>query len=145
MAPRVGANNSLIAEQDRRIVRTGRAERIAALVDRLPDVRLIILDPVSRFRDGNENDNQTATRLVEVLESLREMTDATVLAPHHVAKAGAADGELTQDMLRGASALVDGFRWPRRWRRCARTRHASATASIPRRPATTCASTLSGC
>lgn len=112
VAPRVGADNRLIAEADRQILRTGRAEQITALVEQLPEpVSLIILDPASRFRDGNENDNQTATRFVEALESLREMTGATVLAPHHVAKAGGAEGELTPAMLRGASALVDGFRW----------------------------------
>jgi RecA-family ATPase len=73
----------------------------------------VVLDPVSRFRDGDENDNASATRFVEAVEALRVDTGATVLLPHHVSKDGLKAGAdaLSMDALRGASALVDGVRW----------------------------------
>lgn len=113
IASRVGENNRLTDEFERMIVRTGITDQIVALVDELPDVKLIVLDPVSRFRGGDENANDAATRFVEVVESLRSATGATVLLPHHVSKDGLRAGAeaLSVEMLRGASALVDGVRW----------------------------------
>ncbi len=113
LASRVGEDNRLTAEFDREIIRTGTGDRIAALVEQLPPIRLIVLDPVSRFRAGDENANDAATRFVEAVEALRSATGATILLPHHVSKDGlrAATDALSMEMLRGASALVDGVRW----------------------------------
>lgn len=113
IASRVGEDNRLTSEHERVILRTCVGDRIAALVDELPDVKLIVLDPVSRFRGGDENANEAATRFVEAVESLRSATGATVLLAHHVSKDGLrAEAEaLSAESLRGASALVDGVRW----------------------------------
>src|SRR5699024_9806599 len=49
MVSRVGDDNRLTAEFDREIVRTYRDKSISTLVGQLPDIKLIVLDPVSRF------------------------------------------------------------------------------------------------
>ncbi|ROO25517.1 AAA family ATPase [Salinisphaera orenii] len=110
--PRVGLDNRVTREQEREIVPTMLIDRIASLVGQLPPINLIVLDPISRFRGGDENDNAAATRFIEQIERLRNMTGATILLPHHVAKNSfrASDG-LNQDAMRGASALADAGRW----------------------------------
>lgn len=109
----VGWDNRLTQEYDRQIIRTSKGERITELVNQLPTINMVILDPVSRFRGGDENDNEHATRFIEAAEKLRSDTGATVLMPHHVAKTCLASGaeSLSMEGLRGASALVDGVRW----------------------------------
>lgn len=86
-------------------------DRIAALARQVPDLRLIVIDPGSRFRGGEENSNEDATRFVETLEKLAQMTGATVMLAHHANKISASSGEVSQGASRGASALTDGLRW----------------------------------
>jgi hypothetical protein len=74
----------------------------------IPDLRLIILDPVARFRAGDENANEDATKFVEALEKIRKETGVTVLCAHHSRKGGT--GESAED-IRGASAFVDALRF----------------------------------
>lgn len=91
---------------------TAVVDRIKAMADGLQDVKLIILDPASRFRGGEENSNEDATRFVEALETLAHATGATVLIAHHTNKVSYnPDGEPGQGASRGASALTDGLRW----------------------------------
>lgn len=86
--------------------------RIAELASQVPDLRLIVIDPASRFRGGEENSNEDATRFVEALETLAKATGATVLIAHHTNKGSYnADGDPGQGASRGASALTDGVRW----------------------------------
>jgi hypothetical protein len=78
----------------------------------LPDLKLIILDPAARFRGGEENSNEDATRFVEALEGLGLATGATVMIAHHTNKASqSADVGPNQGASRGASGLTDGLRW----------------------------------
>lgn len=85
---------------------------ILDLCRQLPDLRLIVIDPASRFRGGEENSNEDATRFVEALETLAKTTGASVMLAHHTNKGSyAADGEPGQGASRGASALTDGLRW----------------------------------
>ena len=74
----------------------------------IPNLRLIILDPVARFRGGDENANEDATKFVEALEKIRKETGVTVLCAHHSRKGGT--GESAED-IRGASAFVDALRF----------------------------------
>lgn len=74
----------------------------------IPDLRLIILDPVSRFRSGDENANEDATKFVEALEIIRQQTGVTVLTAHHSRKGSTGE---SQDDIRGASAFVDALRF----------------------------------
>lgn len=65
---------------------------------------LVILDPLSRFYSGSENDNATAARFVNACEALRDTRDRpTVILAHHVAKGSTS--------ARGASALTDNPRF----------------------------------
>ena len=86
-------------------------DRIAALAAQIPDLRLIVIDPGSRFRGGEENSNEDATRFVEALENLAQKTDATIMLAHHANKISASTGDVSQGTSRGASALTDGLRW----------------------------------
>lgn len=71
---------------------------------------LIILDPLARWAgDDAEVDNAAATRFVQAVESLvRSKGDPTVLVAHHSSKASQEGGHAN---VRGASGIVDGFRW----------------------------------
>ena len=84
--------------------------RIVALAKQVESLKLIIVDPISRFRGGEENSNEDATRFVEALESIAQQTGASVLAAHHAGKASYAL-DANQGASRGASALTDGLRW----------------------------------
>ena len=84
--------------------------RIVAQARQVEDLKLIIIDPISRFRGGEENSNEDATRFVEAMESIAQQTGASVLAAHHAGKASYG-AEANQGASRGASALTDGLRW----------------------------------
>jgi RecA-family ATPase len=86
-------------------------DRIAALARLVKDLRLIVIDPGSRFRGGEENSNEDATRFVEALEKLAQQTGATVMLAHHANKNSSTTGDVSQGASRGASALTDGLRW----------------------------------
>jgi RecA-family ATPase len=73
------------------------------------EVDLIIVDPVSRFRGGEENLAVDTTRFVQALQIFTSQLNATVLCLHHVNK-GAKSNGTGQNNARGSSALVDGVR-----------------------------------
>jgi hypothetical protein len=98
----VGKNNEAI--------RTILVERLALTAKQAADIKLLVIDPASRFRGGDENSNQHATRFVQALEYLAQTTGATVLIAHHASKASAYGDEATAQSSRGASALSDGIR-----------------------------------
>ena len=107
-----GADNLMTkAEVGASVTRTDFAERLCATVGEVPDVKLVIIDPVSRFRGGNENGAEDATRFVEAAELIAQGTGATVLLLHHANKASTKDGEQNQGAARGSSALTDAIRF----------------------------------
>lgn len=85
--------------------------RIVALAAKVDNLKLIVIDPVSRFRGGEENSNEDGTRFVEALEQIAKLSGAAVLIAHHASKASTGGGEVTQGASRGASSLTDGVRW----------------------------------
>lgn len=110
--PMVGCDNLLTrAQPDGEVSATEYVERLLATVADIPDLRLIVLDPASRFRGGQENSNEDATRFVEALERIAQHTGATVLVLHHANKGSSSSDEQSQTASRGASALTDGVRW----------------------------------
>ena len=81
-------------------------------------LRLIILDPVSRYHGSEENDNGAGTFLVSLLERIAQQTRAAVIILHHVGKRAGSDvhgfdldAAMHQDAARGASGLTNGVRW----------------------------------
>lgn len=98
--------------QNREVIRTAWPERLLRVLKSRTDFKLIILDPASRFRGGEENSNEDGTRFVEALEYLSLATGATVLVAHHSNKASMNNAEAaSQAHARGASSLTDGLRW----------------------------------
>jgi RecA-family ATPase len=94
------------------VVTTHIVNSVVDLAKQLPDLRLIVIDPASRFRGGEENSNEDATRFVEALETLAKATGASVMLAHHTNKGSyGPDSEPGQGASRGASALTDGLRW----------------------------------
>ena len=85
----------------------------------IPDLELIILDPLSRFFSGNENDNNAATFFSTLLERLSSETGASVIMSHHVTKGSTTkeDGSqslekaLLAEAMRGASGFTGAARW----------------------------------
>ncbi|HAJ44315.1 MAG TPA: hypothetical protein DCM00_16995, partial [Alcanivorax sp.] len=80
---RLGLDNRLTEKAEGNI--TQRAQWIQAITDaarEIENLRLIILDPVSRFRSGDENENEAATKFVEALETIRQATGVTVICAH---------------------------------------------------------------
>ena len=107
------AENNLMTHAVRggEVTQTDYADRLIATVADLPDLKLIIVDPASRFRGGDENASQDATRFVEALEKVAKATGAAVIVVHHMNKNSASSSEQTQDASRGSSAFTDGVRW----------------------------------
>lgn len=103
--PLVGQDNRLVKDGERI---EGKIQEIIDTARAIPDLRLIMLDPVSRFRAGEENSNDDNTRFAEVLESIRDQTGVTVLVAHHSRKGS--NGDSVDDM-RGGSAFSDAVRF----------------------------------
>jgi RecA-family ATPase len=93
-------------------VKTPFADKVLATALAIPDLRLVIVDPLSRFRGGEENDSQLATAFVQTLEHIAQRTGANILAAHHTNKGSQGnDASMSQGAARGATALTDGVRW----------------------------------
>lgn len=94
-------------------------EELLALAKSIPDLKLIILDPLSRLYGQNENDNSMATYFCSLLEQLAQETGAAVLVNHHVGKGAGydrngnfnVDAAMSPDVIRGASAITGAARW----------------------------------
>ncbi len=107
---RVGEDNLITREDNREVVQTDFIDRLVKTLESAGEVGLIVIDPISRFRGGDENAAQDTTRFVEAVEKLVKLTGAALLLVHHSNKASSASGEVTQHAARGSSALVDGLR-----------------------------------
>lgn len=85
---------------------------MGSLLKAAADVRLVILDTLSRAHGMDENDNGAMARLVARLETVVRQTGAALLYLHHTSKAAALAGQggMAQ-AARGASALIDNARW----------------------------------
>ena len=106
------AVNNLITEKtaSNEVKLTPYFDQLQATVQQFDNLKLIITDPASRFRGGDENTASDATRYVEALEKVSRTTGATVIIIHHANKASA-NGEASANDSRGSSALSDGLRW----------------------------------
>lgn len=85
-------------------------ERICkSIAERFDEVGLVIIDPISRFRGGDENIAADTTRFVQALQQVRDRLNTAVLCIHHANKGAKANG-ISQNNARGSSALIDGLR-----------------------------------
>lgn len=113
VVPRVGEDNLLTATDPhtREVGMTLLVDRLIVTAQQIHDLALIIIDPASRFRGGDENSAEDTTRFVQALERLAQTTGATVLVAHHSNKGAFNSTEQNQSASRGSSALTDGVRW----------------------------------
>lgn len=110
------AQNNLMTQASaarRGVESTNYVDKLLLTVAGITDLKLIVIDPASRFRGGDENSSDDVTRFVEQLERVREATGATILVCHHANKAGLNphSGVSGQAKGRGSSAMTDGVRW----------------------------------
>ena len=96
---------------DKEVRMTSYVPRLVRTAAEIPNLKLVIVDPASRFRGGDENFAQDTTRFIEALEQVREKTGATVLVAHHTNKWSGNAEEQSQGAARGSSAFSDGVRW----------------------------------
>lgn len=89
---------------------TIRLEQLILTAKQVPNLKLLVIDPASRYRGGNENAAQDTTRFVEAIEKIVQQTGATVLIIHHANKGSFTATEASQSASRGSSALTDGVR-----------------------------------
>ena len=73
--------------------------------------RLVIIDTLRRFHDGEENDNGAMSRLVNAIELIAKNTGAAVLLLHHTGKPSKDTKGMQELTWRGASALGDNCRY----------------------------------
>lgn len=90
-------------------VRAGGFYWLEEMIKAHPGLRLLILEPKSRFYGLDENNNDHATQWVACLEYLARKYMLTILISHHTGKEEG--GRISQKMSRGASGLVDACRW----------------------------------
>jgi RecA-family ATPase len=101
------------AGEDVYLVQNGeRTAYLASLCDFCKGARLIIVDPLRRLHDGDENNSGAMTHVVQTLELLAHSTGAAVIAVHHVSKGALAGSEPENaGVSRGSIALTDAVRW----------------------------------
>lgn len=92
-------------------VRSEYYDLVDALLEETPEVEVVILDPLSRCFGLEENRNDHATAFIDAMEHLSRKHGVNILLLHHANKSSGQAETLRADMLRGASALVDGARW----------------------------------
>ena len=83
-----------------------------SILDENKQVRLIVVDTLSRIHKLDENSNSEMSDLVSRLEHIAAETGAAVLYLHHVSTGSARNGHTyLQQAARGASSLIDNARW----------------------------------
>ena len=74
--------------------------------------RLVVIDTLSRWHTGEENERRDAARLMRALERIAKNTGAAIIFLHHTSKAAAMNGDGDkQQSSRGSSVFVDEARW----------------------------------
>ncbi|MBF0416649.1 MAG: AAA family ATPase [Magnetococcales bacterium] len=108
----VGQRNLMTGKERDQVFQTERVCQLIAEARKIPNLRLIVIDPLARFQGGQENASDDVTRFVETLEQIVQETGAGALSIHHANKASMMPGtQTTQAASRGSSALTDGVRW----------------------------------
>ena len=74
--------------------------------------RLLLIDTLRRFHNGDENDSSAASELMSVLEHVAATTGTTILYLHHSSKFAILNGRTDEaSASRGSSVFVDHPRW----------------------------------
>jgi hypothetical protein len=76
----------------------------------LDEVVLVILDPMARLHNGDENSNAVSTMLINAGDSIAQEFHCAVLMSHHVSKDVAIKGIVSGHSGRGGAGFGDGAR-----------------------------------
>ena len=98
------------ATESREVAHTPLVDRLILTAQQIPGLKLIVIDPASRFRGGEENVATDTTRFIQALERVTQATGATLMLIHHTNKASMTASAASQGAARGSSALTDGVR-----------------------------------
>lgn len=112
----VGIDFRLQEEKRGAISKTQMYEEMRNRISGISGLKLIILDPASRFYGTNENDNSQATHFCALLENICRDTGATIVMAHHTNKYAtnpkdSSYNTLSQGASRGASGFTNAARW----------------------------------
>jgi RecA-family ATPase len=111
---RVGMG-SLLTDVDpgtKQVMQTRFLCELAEAIKQIENLKAVFLDPLSRFRGGDENAARDTSALVQAVDWLSQETAAAIVLVHHVGKAAATTGAASnQHAARGSSSLVDGVRF----------------------------------
>jgi hypothetical protein len=112
--PDAGGPRPLIANNGKALARTPFFEDLKRQLMQLPDLRLVVIDPLQAFVLADVNADPAAAQFLwSAMAELATATGATVLLTHHMRKDGMlriADGDDAREAIRGTTALVDGAR-----------------------------------
>jgi hypothetical protein len=111
--PDAGGPFPIVAEERGKIVATPQFDALRERLLLIPDLALVVIDPLQCFVHADVNaDPQAAAITMAMLNMLAAETGATVLATHHVRKEKEAPktAQEARHLIRGSSALVDQSR-----------------------------------
>lgn len=84
------------------------ADAVGWLEQQCENMRLVILDPLSRLHEADENNNGEMKSLVRTLIATAKKTRCAIVVAHHTSKAAVLNGLAdVQGSHRGASCIVD--------------------------------------
>jgi len=112
--PDAGGARPLIASDGRSLARTQFFNDLKSQLLQIPDLRLVVIDPLQAFVLADVNADPAAAQFLwSAVSEIAAATGATVLLTHHMRKDGMlriADGDDAREAIRGTTALVDGAR-----------------------------------
>jgi regulatory protein RepA len=89
-----------------------RSEGLAVLHELSEGARLVVIDPLRQFHEGDENDSGAMTKLVQDLQGLAGCDKRAVLVAHHANKWSTVSGAGDKaGASRGSAAFTDAVRW----------------------------------
>jgi hypothetical protein len=112
--PDAGGPRPLIANNGKALARTPFFDDLKRQLMQLPELRLVVVDPLQAFVLADVNADPAAAQFLwSAMAELATATGATILLTHHMRKDGMlriADGDDAREAIRGTTALVDGAR-----------------------------------
>lgn len=112
--PDAGGPRPLIATNGKTLGRTPFYDDLKRQLVELPELRLVVIDPLQAFVLADVNADPAAAQFLwSAMAELATATRATILLTHHMRKDGMlriADGDDAREAIRGTTALVDGAR-----------------------------------
>ena len=112
--PECGGPRPLIGHDGKTFVVTEAFDDLCAQLRQIPDLRVVIIDPLQAFVSSDVNADPAAAQFMwSTFARLCAETGCTLICAHHMRKEGSAKintPEEAREAIRGTTALVDGAR-----------------------------------